>query len=185
MTILSAAALLLSGENDARACSQPINFPFSIDAEEVAVDDSPPAEIPAIDVGEVEESREIGCSDCGDGMFLQIEITPPADDRTAPGDIGYEVELVDGEFPFFVADGLVRGPTLSFFSSERHRVFTATLEIRPVDRAGNVGPASRVVVRNGVAGCNMSLGSCGGAAWLAIAALHLLARRRRLTAPAA
>jgi hypothetical protein len=188
-TILLVAALFVLDEGDARACSVLSNFPHSIDEAEAAVDDTPPGEIPEVVASEVDESTQVGCDDCGGGgMHMTLDVTPPTDDRTRPEDIGYEIEVVDGEFPFFVPVGPVgpAGGTLIMLRSEfDYRVFSATLEVRPVDRAGNVGPGTRVEVRNGVRGCNMSVGSGGGVAWLAIAALQWLARRRRVTAAAA
>ncbi|MCY1060020.1 hypothetical protein [Nannocystis sp. SCPEA4] len=184
-TLLVAAALLVLDEGDARACTTLDNFPHSIDEAEAAVDDTPPGEIPAVDASEVNESTQVGCDQCGGGMHMTLDITPPVDDRTPSDEIGYEIEVVDGEFPFFVPDEAVDGTAIILRSEFDYRVFSATLEVRPVDRAGNVGPGTRVEVRNTLRGCNMSLGSGGGEAWLAILALHWLARRRRLMASAA
>lgn len=188
-TALLVATLFVLDEGDARACSTLDNFPHEIDEAEAAVDDTPPAEIPEVVAGEVNESTDVGCDSCGaQGMHMTLDITPPTDDRTRPEDLGFEIEVVDGEFPFFVPQGpvgLAAGTLIILRSEFDYRAFSATLEVRPVDRAGNVGPGTRVEVRNGVRGCNMSVGSGGGAAWLAIVALQWLARRRRLTASAA
>ncbi|WAS94198.1 hypothetical protein [Nannocystis punicea] len=175
-----AGSLFVLGDFDAHACSMIDNFPYDIDPAEAAVDDTPPGMIAAVKVGEVGEGGGAGCSDCGgDSMHVSLSVTPGADDSTPSGDIGYELEVVDGEFPFSMPEGPIEGTFILLFSEHDYRVFTATLEVRPVDRAGNVGPGTRVEIRNAVANCNMTLGSGGGSVWLAILALQWFARRRR------
>jgi hypothetical protein len=178
MTLLSGALFVL-GEADARACTIVPNFPYDIDPDEAAVDDTPPAMILAVDAGEVGEGDGPGCSDCGDRMHVTIDVTPGTDDRTPSDELGYELEVVDGEFPFFVPEEPLQGTSFVLFSKDDYKVFKATLEVRPVDRAGNVGPGTRVEIRNAVANCNMTVGSGGGFGWLALFALQWFARRRR------
>jgi hypothetical protein len=175
--LLLAAPLALAAP-DAHACKYPFNFEY--DLEPTATDETPPAAIPDVDVGPLLRDAEVGCSDCGGGTSLELTITPPSDDHTAPDDIGYVVDLVEGEFPFAIADHPVEGPTLYFrIAGTSRRPVSAVLGIRPVDRAGNIGPATEVVIDDRPSGCRFAPLSGFAPTWLVILGLRLGARRRR------
>lgn len=179
--LLLAGLPLVLATTDAHACKLPYNDSHSIDEEEVGLDETPPGEIAGVDVGPIVIDRGgDGCGECGSGTSLELTITPGSDDRTDPGALGHVVELIEGELPFPLPDGPVRGHTIYFRSnSTRSQRVSAVLEVRAVDRAGNVGPATRVEIDDRASGCRVAPLSGFGAAWLAIFALHLLGRRRR------
>ena len=88
-----------------------------------------------------------------------MEITPGFDEHTAPEDQGYIVEVVDGVLPNdfnpksmgpFGIPKIFDTPEISFVFNwaepgpETQTTIDFTLEISPVDAAGNVGESTRI-----------------------------------------
>jgi len=133
-------------------------------------------------------------SRCGSLSSFQIVFAPSStDDRTAPENIGYELEVVDGEPPsalhlpttpvrfqydWAVADRFVFG------FGESNEDVRFSLRVSAIDEAGNRSSASALVLVTGEAGCSLA-GQAGLAGSLPTAAplfgllLLRLGRRRR------
>jgi MYXO-CTERM domain-containing protein len=187
----------------ARACSPPFLTTHELDPAEEAADTTPP-DAPAL--GELQIARQPAlpaCNDSGacDGTGLIIlDVTAPADDRTAAASMGYVVELV-GEVPnVFPPDEPVRVDEqgeISFYFNDRDQPLDFTLSVRAMDLAGNLGEAATIEVSHpGGTGCiddgrpqppdDREAGGCsatGASSPLAlgavILALGLAVRRRR------
>lgn len=168
--------LLLAGlaPGRAEACSVAPNPAFEVDLAEAAIDTEAPGAIPAIEitVGRGKGPQGCGASSCDDLGTITLTITPPADDRTAPTELAYRVRLVEGHVPGHLLDhGELEGVWLSNYESHGVQLYFNwvdgaedvqeplgfTLEVAPVDKAGNEGPATTVVVVHGgeMRGCSI------------------------------
>jgi hypothetical protein len=133
--------------------------------------------------------QDAGCggstSDCADIASLTLDLAG-TDDRTAAGDLGYRVTVVEGALPQgalppdFVVDVSLLPYTIRWVERDGPP-FHAVLEVRAVDRAGNESAPLRLEVGDGrFDGCAAAPGA--RAAWgvlpLALA-LALTLRRRQ------
>lgn len=110
-----------------------------------------------------------------------------SDDMTEANDLGFALTLVDGSFPFRVPEGNVIGHNddgkLSDWFEDDGDAFDGTLEVRVVDRAGNLSEPVFVSESGDAVGCSCSAAGAPSTAygwWLPFAASMLLARRRWL-----
>ncbi|NOY91528.1 MAG: hypothetical protein GXP55_10030 [Deltaproteobacteria bacterium] len=102
------------------------------------------------------------------------------DDETPSDSMGYVFSLADGDArytppaePLAAADGVVTFHVVHGGGAIRY-----DLEVRAVDQAGNVGPATLIEVRNGT-GCAIGGGASGALPALLAVAFLALRRRRR------
>lgn len=177
-SVLVLLALLGLAPGRALACSYVENPPFEIDLAEAAVDHEPPGAIPAIEVWfrRGTGAEGLGCfgggsSSCDDLGEVGLIITPPTDDRTLPGDLGYRVRFLGGNLPGDLDLASVEGAWRSNPGGEGNAVYFPwndgaedlqepigfVLEVAAVDKAGNEGPALRVEVAHGgnLGGCSV------------------------------
>jgi hypothetical protein len=168
---------------DAHACDPASNATFEIDPDAHESDDTPPGGV-IVDVAQVELDEEAVGSDCSglDRIALSVQPELAAD---AADELGYLIEPVSGDtlplatVPLIPLDGqLIILPSISEGQEQLHSV----VSVRAVDRAGNAGPASEVVIDGEVAtGCSMTTNGRGAsscAVAVALALLGLIARRR-------
>lgn len=194
---LSAAALAAAvayAPTPASACSAPALDEALADS---ALDDSEAPAAPAdIDVtirrGAANECRLGRCerNSCAGVGFVTLEFTPPSDDQTAPGDLAYQLEVVDGEpvpdlipafaFRTFGAPGEVN-LQWSDGATDDQEAIEFSVVLRAVDAAGNLGPPSDPIViadPGGSAGCSIG-GDRPGPLAAAFVLLLAACRRRR------
>lgn len=156
-----------------------------LDLEQVGVDITPPGEIPAVDVEVIRGQGPRpgdGCSMGGAGSLddlgrVILHVATPTDDGTSADLMGYRVVHFDGKLPSNIAmptteawrlerlteDG---GGDLYLYwddgSTDHQESLDFTIDIVPIDLAGNEGPAYRVRIRDGGdAGCARSGQSSG------------------------
>lgn len=167
-----------------------------IDPAEQGVDVTPPGQVvtvaPALKRG-VGPSRS-GCTgetatSCDDLGRLTLHIVPPADDRTAPEQLGYLVRVVAGTPPSgltFPEQALVQyawGLDFAWIdgATDDQEPIDFSIELVAVDRAGNAGPPSaavRIVDSRDDGGCRVARGSDAQSFVLVILALFGLRRAR-------
>ena len=155
-----ALAILLAGPAD--ACS--LQAPAELVIDET-LDDAVPPEAPVL--REVEILRGEGPEDLGDGM-VRIDSCASSGHvalRMEPVDepVGHRVALVDGvlpdgmRLPKQIQEGSAVGWTWHDGGTHRQERFAFTVDVVPVDEAGNEGPALTVLVedpgRRREAGC--------------------------------
>ncbi len=175
---------------DARACDPIGNLPHILDPSMQATDHTPPT-LPAIPAAvthyEEGSSNGIGCgvgAKCGDGSWIGIPAMA-TDDMTAPEQIGYRLSLESGTVPPDVGlTTMTQDPISGFvrvYIREETTDFNFTLRVVAIDAAGNESAPQTVVVEHHDSGC--SIGgtriSRPGLGWIALAALMVIAHRRR------
>jgi len=125
---------------------------------------------------------------CDDIGFITIELMDPAEDD--PEDVGYSVDLLDGELPMGLTlpEGTYAGPgiSLSWIDEAIHDQdpFGFTLQITPFDTSGNQGDPLEVWLEDdGIPDAESAPYSCSvvrdapvGLIWVLVG---LLAARRR------
>ncbi len=182
LTVLALSLSLVLTPRLSTACDWGAPPLHELDLEQVGVDVEPPSAIQNV---EFEVFRGEGPNgSCGLTMTgsschgvgrIELIITPPTDDGTPTESLGYMVVLVDGEFPKQLEIEMPgepwRGGTPSADSTqtfvlhwedgggpEDHERIDFTLDITPMDLAGNEGPAFRIRVRDrgDDAGCSQS-----------------------------
>jgi MYXO-CTERM domain-containing protein len=125
-------------------------------------------------------------ADCSNNgrFFLDVDAS---DDHTGEDDLGFSLSLVDGRLPFELPDRFVRssidsgGDLTSWFTDDGNE-FTATIEVRMVDRAGKLSEPVNVRATEDAVGCGCSTagaGRPGAAAWAGALVVLLFLRRRR------
>lgn len=139
---------------------------------------------------EIERSENPGSlgADCSGLGHFHVRINA-SDDRTPAADLGFDLSVVDGTLPFKFPSQYVQSfqePSEDFSTwfSDDGSDFAATVEVRVVDRAGNVSDPIDVRVTSEEPGCGCSMVGterAGAGAWLG-ALLLLSFVRRRLTA---
>jgi hypothetical protein len=87
---------------------------------------------------------------CGDSAAVELSFAMPSDDQTSNADLGYRIDLLEGEIPQSMLDhvGQVRPLTsILVFAVSFQEVTTldAVISLVAVDRAGNESPASAPV----------------------------------------
>lgn len=191
---------LLAGEPGAAlACSLGGSL-YEGPTREAGEDERPPEAIRDVEV-EVHRGREPdGCegerggigSDCAGAGAVELSFAPPDDDVDPPEALAYVFELVDGDLP---RGFLTRAePQLGSVSDGRARLWLHwsdgihdeqeevdfTIDLRPLDAAGLMGPAVRVHVHDGGRdGCSVVRGSPSAPLWLLVFAGWLDRMRRR------
>jgi MYXO-CTERM domain-containing protein len=187
------ALTVLASARPADACSMIGLAPWTADPDEVAADTTPPS---ALGVGEIRIWRGHANSACeGDScadmgsVFVELAFE---DDRTPPEWMGVRIAVVEGRTPPFL-----QGPDGTWFTQDAQGLHLAwmdgardtqealdfTLELTPIDRAGNAGPSVQVEIHDpGSGGCGTSSGSTMPS-WVVLLALatRLLLRRREAT----
>lgn len=183
------AISLASGGDAVAGCLGPDNPAHTLDSDEAGVDTTPPGPIAEAAVAELVYSRKprpwrCGGNDdiCCDVGRLAIKVDDAADDRTPSIMMGYLVELVSGEIPAAFPDTpvqLVDGLLLHEWENDRDPL-RATLSIRAVDLAGNVGPATLLEIDEaGGVGCHIADLEGSVASFMILGLGLCLARRRR------
>ncbi len=135
-------------------------------------------------VGPTKEKGGWSASSCDDLGTISIVLTDPIDEDVE--DVGYRIEKVDGDLPtdLDLPDDLWIGPELFFVwidgAEDDQDAFDFTLEITPIDRAGNEGEPIEVRLEDdGVPAESASCSSVPGTpAWWCLP-LALLGVRRR------
>ena len=131
-----------------------------IDPAEEVVDDSPPS-TPQVEEVNVRRGWP-GNSSVDDLGTINVEVVVPVDDRTEPEKMGYLMRVLSGAEPqgLEIPDGVLvplpcgqcpPGNHVLFFvwidgAEAEQDAFRFEVDVRAVDRAGNIGPASEVVV---------------------------------------
>lgn len=195
--VVAAAVLVTAVPRPALACLVGPEE-HEIDSGEVGVDVTAPGEIPAVsyDVRRGRGPEGVGCvgysSTSLDGLgWVSLTVTPPADDRTPAGKMGYLIVLAGGsppdglempEHPWRQGEG--GSLTLSWAdqAEDDQEPFEMQLEIIPVDLAGNEGPAYVLTVSDSGSdsgfGCAVGLSAASmwplGLAFIALALFRLI-----------
>lgn len=185
---------LLVAAPPAEACSMIGLVPWEADPDEVAADVTPPS---ALRVGDVRIWRGHAnaacegdsCADMG-SIFVELGFE---DDRTPPEWMGVRIAVVEGRTPAFP-----QGPEGTWFTQDAHGLHLTwvdgardmqealdfTLELTPIDLAGNAGPSVRVEIHDpGSGGCGTSSGSTMPSVLVLLALAARLVLRRREAAP--
>jgi hypothetical protein len=185
--------------SDAAACSPIPNQLHEIDPAEADVDRTPPSVVAT--VGPVYRGhgyKQTGaCSwsgdSCMDSGSFSINVKP-TDDRTSPERMGYIVRLVDGNPPGLAENQLgiairssyTDGSMLVFYwddgATDDQEPIDFTLEVTPIDLAGNEGEPVLVEVHDpGSGGCGAGSPLAGhlGITLLAVLASIVLRTGRR------
>jgi MYXO-CTERM domain-containing protein len=110
-----------------------------------------------------------------------------SDDRTPATDLGFALSLVDGTLPFTLPAEPVqsfRQPSEDFSTwfSDDGEEFAGTIEVRVVDRAGNMSEPVNVRATGEAVGCGCSMVGMkrpGAAGWLGAFLILSFVRRRR------
>ncbi len=166
-------ALLVVAPAD--ACDLPP--PHELELAPDPLDDTPPTPPVVAEVfvtrGHLPRSGVVGaCEELGQ---VTLRLARPSGDPDDVDDVGYLVELVEGDAPFDSwPTGPVLGPEPRFTWIDDHQRDQAplafTLSLTPVDRAGNEGEPVTVVVEDRGRGCDVAggspLGAAAGVAWL-------------------
>lgn len=186
LVVLTSAGLV-AFSTDARACS-PGDHAQSYDTNE----DSPDSTAPVLEDASisVRRARDPGDNSGGCEELGSYTITVEAsDDQTRADELGFSLSLVDGSFPFRVPGGPVidlndDAGTLSDWFVDEGEAFDGTLEVRVVDRAGNLSEPKRVSASGDEVGCSCSTAgtsSTNYSAFLGLAGVLALLRRRYAT----
>lgn len=185
---------ILVAARPAEACSMIGLVPWEADPDEVAADATPPS---ALRVGDVRIWRGHANAACeGDScagmgsIFVELGFE---DDRTPPEWMGVRITVVEGRTP-----PLTQGPEGTWFTQDAHGLHLAwvdgardtqealdfTLELTPIDLAGNAGPSVQVEIHDpGSGGCGTSSGSTMPSVLVLLALAARLVLRRREAAP--
>lgn len=189
----------------ALACELAPPTPLVVDAHEQQIDHTPPGKIPSVGVTIVRGRGPRGGCDgsqqstsCDDLGTVTLHPTPPTDDRTAPGDLGYVVKVTAGNLPpgaTLPSDTVLADPAAGLLAlgwidgaNDDQESIDFTLTLTPVDRGGNAGPESdpiRVHDDGSASGCRASRGG-DARSFLLVAGLLAVARlatRRGRAAP--
>lgn len=175
--VAAAAALVAVVPRPARACSLFGYDPMFLSAGSDTV-------APTLSVGPATVWR--GDGSCAGTGLVQVEVTA-TDDQTPANVIGYQVLVTRGDVRF---PGLPATPftqlsgDLSLHFNDTGQALDLTLQVRAVDRNGNLSAPVDVDVRDvppgDEGGCAVGGSGVGaGAGWLAALALVPLVRRRR------
>jgi MYXO-CTERM domain-containing protein len=131
------------------------------------------------------EDPDSGGADCSNMGKYRIRVDA-SDDQTARTDLGFALRLVDGTLPFTLPEQKIqsfRQPSEDFSSwfSDNGEEFAGTIEVRIVDRAGNLSEPVNVRATGDAVGCGCSMAGAtrpGAAGWLGAFVLLSLVRRR-------
>jgi hypothetical protein len=190
-----AAILVVVRPAMTRACSVAGPVPHQVNPALAATDTTAPALTEQTKVEAVIfDSGDSGCggqSSCDGLAVINLKVSV-LDDQSPPERIGYRLNIVGGTVPpgiglqqFDVAaiDNVIQIPWSPNLSGDSFRF---ELSVAPIDEAGNVGDAQRVVVeRIADGGCAINPGTGAGdptfriAAIAMVAATMLVLRRRR------
>jgi len=150
--VLAAGVLVDAGRAD--ACSVAESAPHTIDATRMdSVVPEPPTDVsvmitrgPRADSGGCGNDRvSTSCDGIG---ILQLQLNEPAtDDQTAPENMGYLIEVIDGSLPRGLSIPATALRSTLVFSwmdddTEGQEIIAFSVTLTPVDEAGNVGSAS-------------------------------------------
>jgi hypothetical protein len=190
LVVSGALAASLAYSRSAAACSPPP--PYQDYATQPDANDTEPPTLRSASIvfKRAEDPGGHG-ADCRTNgrYFLEVDAS---DDRTAEDDLGFSLSLVDGRLPFELPDTFVRssiesgGDLTSWFVDDGNE-FEATIEVKMVDRAGNLSEPIAVRASEDAVGCGCSMigdGRPGAAGWV-VSVLVLSFVRRRLSRRAA
>ena len=176
-------SVLAAFSESARACSPPAHVgEYSL--HDTSSDTTPPVLSAAklsVRRAKDPDGQEAACENLG-RYTITVEAS---DDETDAADLGFALALVDGSFPFHVPEGNVIGDDdegkLSDWFVDDGEAFDGTIEVRVVDRAGNLSEPVLVSASGDEVGCSCSAAGAPSTAygwWLPFAASMLLVRRR-------
>ena len=146
--LLLATVATLSAPRLASACVLRPMVLHHADAEQAQFDTAAPSR-PVIVAADTTRRSGVSCdqeicvaNNCGDLGMVEIELAPGQDDLTAPGQMGYRIELVRGNVPQSMRSliGVVLAgpaPLLLRPSFDEVPSLSATLQVVAVDAAGN------------------------------------------------
>lgn len=197
LSILLVGALLLAAPRPAGACSPMRNAPFETDPEEQVVDTTPPAapEVALTHLGRGSvPDCDNGCGMCSNACnalgSIMITIIEAEDDRTPFEQMGFRLELLDGEWPeeMYLEDYDIRIEQESIYlhwndgAKDDQESIDFTLGIRSLDLAGNASAqaAELRITHPGRSGCSTGgFGLGPGALFLLLMVLVSRAGRPR------
>ncbi len=190
LSVCAAALLVWTwSSSQARACS--IAVPPKLVLEDNPADQDAPS-APEVSIVEIERgvnSRPEACApgfanSCDDLATLELAVAA-RDDTSTPAQLGYVVEVLDGDpglalvpEPVVTTDGVLR---LSWAGDEGTDDVHFTLRIWTVDHSGKrSAEASSIDVESeGTRGCRLGRASHEGISWLGVLFALSLSRRRR------
>jgi hypothetical protein len=190
---------------------------YEVDPALRATDSVPPSAFTAVTAfayqspGTVCKGNTCTSQSCGDSAAVELSFAPPTDDQTPSADLGYRIDLLEGEIPQSMLGQVGRlrpltSTTLVFdVSFQEVATLDAMIALVAVDRAGNESPASAPIhvmysgcVKDPASGqcfeyeddpvtCSVAHSTPGGgaplaSAWWLLAALGLLLARTRSSA---
>lgn len=179
----------------AAACSLPGWSEHLIDEEERAVDTTAPTPVTGAShsIKRGQGPTSTGCGEsstsCDDLGWISLHLEGASDDRTPPGELGYIFEVTAGTLPdgLTLPNGPVRGQerfTLGWIdgATDEQEGFDFTIDVFPVDLAGNVGEPFSVRLRDEPEdmACAVGAMNANGALPWALLALGLALWRRRV-----
>jgi len=193
-SVMVMVGVLAAGAPRAEACSLAPLVEHEILEEERAVDTTPPEAVQGMTVsikrgvGPTSSGCSQMASSCDDLGWIQLDPVGATDDRTEPAQLGFIIEKTAGTLPsgMRLPEGPVRafeGLTLSWIdgATDDQEGFNFTLDVMPVDLAGNVGEAFSVRIRNAPEDMACTVGRMNnnsGLVW-ALLVVGLVALRRR------
>jgi len=185
------------GPAPVHACT--LAAPYSAYELDETADDSVAPKLRSAEI-DIMRVAEIGSSMCGDiGQYLVL--VDAIDDTTEADDLGVQLTLLDGTLPFLPPPETVEpdqeGGGFTSWFDDHGSSFGGTVEVRVVDRAGNVSQPIRLTLGEDDGGlgeddgglgegsglergCSISSRPSGGhAGWLALGFFVVALRRRR------
>jgi hypothetical protein len=200
LALAAGMVALVCGSNArlAHACSLVQDVPHTLDPSAKATDTTAPA-APTVSVTSIERGKgpktnvsscSQSASSCDDLGSVDLQLGAQ-DDQTPTDQIGYQIELAGGELPsgMTLPSQAVRARAGAIYlhwidgAHDDQESISFTLQVRAVDLAGNIGPATTVEVHDsGSGGCSLIPSPLSAWPFTTLTILllaHLLRRRRR------
>ena len=187
ITLTALVVALLAEHRQVDACSIATPDEFVVDADQAALDTEPPAITAAsFEVHRFEESGGCAGNSC-EGVVTATITVDAADNRFAADQIGFDIRVVSGDVPLEVPTAVSSfangdGTVDLVFGWPSDDPESGTLEITPIDLAGNVGQPFTLEISapgEGSKVAGRAGGKRGGAAWLLVGLALVIGFRRR------